>query len=197
MKAIDDFIKDANSILNTLDKDYEAMQSQKSNVRQDQVNKFNDLCENMSTVLRQYSETIQDFNSKIGKHYDSHGTEVTVYEYPDKCKILTMTPILYWTSTNKLTFYIILYIKHKNEIGIYNSEELIVSDTGVEQITSGFNGADTGFSETVSVFLNHCPTYDQLDTAFQTALTNYIKYCVTFIQKRNENLADKIKSITE
>ncbi len=196
MKAIDDFIKNANSILNTLDKDYEAMQSQKSNVRQDQVNKFNDLCENMSTVLRQYSETIQNFKSKIDKFHDSEGPEVTVYEYPDGIKVLTIVPMLYYTGDGKPTFYIKVCEKAASGKCYYNNEGLAVSETDIEIETVGFN-PEKGFSDTAAVFLNHCPTYDQLDTAFQTALTNYIKYCVTYIQKRNESMADKIKSITQ
>lgn len=62
--------------------------------------------------------------------------------------------------------------------------------------------------EAIQNFINilHCASPDyylagdvlqkQLDTAFQAIVTNYVKDCVARIQKRNENLADKIKSIT-
>lgn len=196
MKAIDDLIKNADSILNTLDKDYEAMQTQKSGVRQDHGEKFNDLCKAMGNVLETYSETISKFRSKIDRSRDSEGTEVTIYEYPNGNKILTMTPELYWTGTGVATFYIKIYVKHKGEKGCYDSETLAISETGIELLSVGFN-TDKGFSDTASVFLNHCPTYEQLDVAFQTALTDFIKYCVTAVQKRNENMADKIKTITQ
>ena len=196
MSAIDNLIKDANSILATLDKDYEAMQSQKSNVRQDQTEKFDDLYEAMGNILKQYSETISNFRNKIDRSYDADGTEVTVYEYPNTDKKLTMVPTLYWTGNGTPTFYIKLYEKPKmGGVGYYNSEDLAISETGIEIETSGFR-SDKGFSDVVSIFLNHCPTYEQLDTAFQTALTDFIKFCVAHIQKRNETMADKIKSIT-
>ena len=196
MSAIDNLIKDANSILATLDKDYEAMQSQKSNVRQDQTEKFDDLYEAMGTILKQYSETISNFRNKIDRSYDADGTEVTIYEYPNTDKKLTMVPTLYWTGNGTPTFYIKLYEKPKmGGVGYYNSEDLAISETGIEVETAGFR-SDKGFSDVVSIFLNHCPTYEQLDTAFQTALTDFIKFCVAHIQKRNETMADKIKSIT-
>ena len=196
MSAIDNLIKDANSILATLDKDYEAMQSQKSNVRQDQTEKFDDLYEAMGTILKQYSETISNFRNKIDRSYDADGTEVTIYEYPNTDKKLTMVPTLYWTGNGTPTFYIKLYEKPKmGGVGYYNSEDLAISETGIEIETAGFR-FDKGFSDLVSIFLNHCPTYEQLDTAFQTALTDFIKFCVAHIQKRNETMADKIKSIT-
>jgi len=198
MKEFDDFIKDANSILNTLDKDYEAMQSQKFSVRQDQVDKFDDLCEDMGSILKQYTETIWNFRNKVDRPYDSEGTEVTIYEYPSGNKILTMVPMLYWYggSSGKPTFYIKVQEKPKAERGYYNTEILAISDTSIEIQTVGFN-SENGYSDTASVFLNHRPTYEQLDIAFQTALTDFIKSCVTHIQKRNESMADKIKSITQ
>lgn len=196
MSAIDSLIKDANSILATLDKDYEAMQSQKSNVRQDQTEKFDDLYEAMGNILKQYSETILNFRNKIDRSYDADGTEVTVYEYPNTDKILTMVPTLYWTGNGTPTFYIKLYAKPRSGAGgYYDSDDLAISKTGIEIETAGFR-SDKGFSDLVSIFLNHCPTYEQLDTAFQTALTDFIKFCVAHIQKRNEIMADKIKSIT-
>lgn len=196
-KTIDDFIKNANSILNTLDKDYEVMQSQKSGVKQDQVDKYNGLCDDMNSILMKYSKTIWDFRNKIDKVYDAESDDFIVYEYPSPDKILTMVPILYWMNNNsKLTFKLNVYARLKGCSGYYDSDELIVSETGIEACSSGFNG-DKGFSDLVSIFLNHCPTYEQLDTAFQAALTDFIKSCVTSIQKRNENLADKIKSITQ
>lgn len=196
MKAIDDLIKDANSILNTLDKDYEAMKSHKSDVRQDQVDKYDDLCEAMGNVLEQWSKTIWEFRNKIDRARDSEGTEVTVYEYPNCNKMLTMQPLLYWTGDGKPTFYIKICIKYKDERGYYDSETLAVSETGIELVSVGFK-AEKGFSDTASIFLNHCPTYEQLDIAFQTALTDFIKYCITAVQKRNENMADEIKTITQ
>lgn len=206
MSAIDNLIKDANSILTTLDKDYEAMQSQKSDVRQDQTEKFDDLYEAMGNILKQYSETISSFRNKIDRSYDADGTEVivydadgtevTVYEYPNTDKILTMVPTLYWTGNGTPTFYIKLYAKPRSGAGgYYDSDDLAISETGIEIETAGFR-SDKGFSDIVSIFLNHCPTYEQLDTAFQTALTDFIKFCVAHIQKRNETMADKIKSIT-
>lgn len=199
MSAIDNLIKDANSILTTLDKDYEAMQSQKSDVRQDQTEKFDDLYEAMGNILKQYSETISSFRNKIDRSYDADGTEVTVYEYPNTDKILTMVPTLYWTGNGTPTFYIKLYTKPRSGAGgycgYYDSDDLAISETGIEIETAGFK-FDKGFSDLVSIFLNHCPTYEQLDTAFQTALTDFIKFCVAHIQKRNETMADKIKSIT-
>ena len=39
-------------------------------------------------------------------------------------------------------------------------------------------------------------TLDKDYEAFQAVVTDYVKHCVTCIQKRNENLANKIKSIT-
>jgi hypothetical protein len=197
MKAIDDLIKDADSILTTLDKDYEAMQTHKSDVRQDQVDKYDNLRNNMCSVLKQYSDTINKFRSKIDRSYDAEGTEVTIYEYPNGNKILTMKPMLYWTGTGVPTFYIKIYVKHKDERGYYDSEGLAVSETEIELLTAGLNPDNKGFSDVASIFLNHCPTYEQLDVAFQTALTDFIKYCVTSIQKRNECMADKIKSITQ
>ena len=201
MKAFDDFIKDANSILNTLDKDYEAMQSQKSGVRQDQVDKFDDLCESMGEIIGQYSKTIWDFRNKVDRAFEPDGTAVTIYEYPnDTDKILVMVPQLYWTSggpSGKPTYRIDLYVKPKSSGagGYYDSDSLAVSETGIELMSGGFDG-DKGYSDLVSIFLNHCPTYEQLDIAFQTVATEFIKRCVTCIQTRNENLADKIKSIT-
>ena len=197
MSVIDNLIKDANSILATLDKDYEAMQSQKSDVRQDQTEKFDDLYEAMGNILKQYSETISNFRNKIDRSYDADGTEVTIYEYPNTDKILTMIPTLYWTGNGTPTFYIKLYAKPRSSGagGYYDSDDLAISETGIEIETVGFR-SDKGFSDLVSIFLNHCPTYEQLDTAFQTALTDFIKFCVAHIQKRNETMADKIKSIT-
>lgn len=195
MKTFDDFINDANSILNTLDKDYEAMQSQKSSVRQDQTEVFNTLCENMSNILKIYSETIWDFRNKVNETFDTEGPELTVYEYPNTDKKIVMVPELYWTGNRVPTFYIQLIEKPKyGGCGYYNKQDLVVSETGIESHTSGFG--NEGFSDAVSIFLNHRPTYEQLDTAFQATVTDYVKSCVTRIQKRNENLADKIKSIT-
>lgn len=199
-KTLEDFIKDANSILNTLDKDYETMQSQKSGVRQDQVDKFDDLCDNMGAILEQYSKTIWDFRNKVSRSLDADGTEVTIYEYPDTDKILIMDSQLYWTSggsSGKPLFYIKLFTKPKvGGARYYDSETIAISETGIEIESGGFD-ADKGYSDIVSIFLNHCPTYEQLDAAFQTALAEYIKCCITNIQKRNENLADKIKTITQ
>lgn len=79
MKTFDDFIKDADSILNTLDKDYEAMQSQKSSVRQDQAEEFADLCDDMGKVLDQYLKTIWDFRNKVDSSWDADGPEFTVF----------------------------------------------------------------------------------------------------------------------
>lgn len=94
------------------------------------------------------------------------------------------------------TFSIKLIEKPKSGgSGYYSKYELRVSETGIEYRSDGFNN-DKGFSDAVSIFLNHRPTYEQLDTTFQTAVTDYVKQCVTYIQKRNERLADKIKSIT-
>lgn len=197
MKTFDDFIKDANSILNTLDKDYEAMQSQKSDVRQNQAEEFAGLCDDMGNVLGQYLKTIWDFRNKVDSPIDAEGPELTVYEYPNTDKKIVIIPQLYWTGGgNRLpTFYLKLIEKPKSGgCGYYNRQDLVISETGIESHTSGFG--DEGFSDCVSVFLNHRPTYEQLDTAFQTAVTDYVKSCVTRIQKRNENLADKIKSIT-
>lgn len=195
MKTFDDFIKDANSILNTLDKDYEAMQSQKSDVRQDQAEEFADLCDDMGNILGQYLKTIWDFKNKVAEIFDIEGPELLVYEYPDTDKKIVIVPTLYWTGNRVPTFDIEMIAKPKTGgCGYYNKEDLIVSETGIESRTGGFN--DEHFSDVVSIFLNHRPTYEQLDTAFQTAVTEYVKRCVTRIQKRNENLADKIKSIT-
>lgn len=195
MKTFDDFIKDANSILNTLDKDYEAMQSQKSNVRQDQAEEFDNLCEDMGDILGQYLKTIWDFKNKVAEIFDIEGPEFPVYEYPNTDKKIVIVPELYWTGNRVPTFHIELIAKPKTGgCGYYNKEDLVVSETGIETHTSGFG--DEGFSDAVSILLNHRPTYEQLDTAFQTAVTEYVKRCVTYIQKRNENLADKIKSIT-
>ena len=195
MKKFDDFIKDANSILNTLDKDYEAMQSQKSSVRQDQAEEFADLCDDMGNVLGQYLKTIWDFRNKVDSSIDADGPELTVYEYPNTDKKIVIVPQLYWTGNRVPTFYLSLIEKPKSGgCGYYNKQDLVISETGIESHTSGFG--DEGFSDTVSIFLNHRPTYEQLDTAFQIAVTDYVKSCVAHIQKRNENLADKIKSIT-
>lgn len=194
MSAIDDLIKDANSILNTLDKDYEAMQSQKSNVRQEQVDAFDDLCGNMKSILGRYSKTIMDLRNKLGSGHDSCGDELTVYEFPCGSKLLVIIPVIYWAGNNKLTFKLKVLEKPKDREGYYNCEYIAVTETDIDIITSGFDAK--GYSDTVSVFLNHCPSYGQLDTAFQTALTDFIKFCVTSIQNRNERLADKIKSIT-
>ena len=198
VKTFDDFIKDANSILNTLDKDYDAMQSQKSGVRQDQVDKYDDLCESMGDIIGQYSKTIYDFRNKVDKSFEPDGTEVIIYEYPNTDKILVMVPELYWTSggsSGRPAYRIHLYTKPKCGAGYYDTDNIIVSETGIESLSNGFDG-DKGYSDIVSIFLNHCPTYEQLDIAFQAVVTNYVKRCVTSIQKRNENLADKIKSIT-
>ncbi len=195
MKTFDDFIKDANSILNTLDKDYEAMQSQKHNVRQDQAEEFADLCDDMGSILGQYLKTIWDFKNKVDEIFDAEGPEFTAYEYPNTDKKIVIVPELYWTGNRVPTFGIELIEKPKTGgVGYYNKQDLMVSETGIETRTEGFD--DRGFSDTVSIFLNHRPTYEQLDTAFQTAVTAYVKRCVTQIQKRNESLADKIKSIT-
>ena len=195
MKTFDDFIKDANSILNTLDKDYEAMQSQKSNVRQDQAEEFADLCDDMGNVLGQYLKTIWDFRNKTDSSIDAEGPGFTVYEYPNTDKKIIIVPQLYWTGNRVPTFYIKLIEKPKSGgCGYYNKQDLMISETGIEMRSSGFG--DEGFSDTVSIFLNHRPTYEQLDTAFQAVVTDYVKDCVARIQKRNENLADKIKSIT-
>lgn len=195
MKTFDDFIKDANSILNTLDKDYEAMQSQKSSVRQDQAEEFADLCDDMGNVLGQYLKTIWDFRNKTDSSIDADGPELTVYEYPNTDKKIVIVPMLYWTGNRIPTFYIKLIEKPKSGgCGYYNKQDLMISETGIEMHSSGFG--DEGFSDTVSIFLNHRPTYEQLDTVFQAIVTNYVKDCVARIQKRNENLADKIKSIT-
>lgn len=195
MKTFDDFIKDANSILNTLDKDYEAMQSQKSNVRHDQTEEFANLCDDMGSILEQYLKTIWDFKNKVSEIFDTEGPEFLVYEYPNTDKKIVIVPELYWTGDRVPTFNIQLIAKPKTGgRGYYNKEDLVVSETGIETYTSGFG--DEGFSDVVSILLNHRPTYEQLDTAFQTAVTEYIKRCVTYIQRRNENLADKIKSIT-
>ena len=195
MKTFDDFIKDANSILNTLDKDYEAMQSQESDVRQDQAEEFANLCEDMGDILGQYLETIWDFMNKVNEIFDTEGPELSVYEYPNTDRKIVIVPELYWTGNRVPTFHIEMIEKPKTGgCGYYNKEDLIVSETGIVARTGGFN--DEYFSDVVSIFLNHRPTYEQLDTAFQTAVTEYVKQCVTRIQKRNENLADKIKSIT-
>lgn len=194
MSAIDDLIKDANSILNTLDKDYDAMQSQKSDVIQEQIDAFDDLCENMKSILGRYSKTIMDFRTKLGSVHDSYGDELTVYEYPSGNKLLVIIPVIYWAGNNLLTFRLKVHEKPKDHDGYYNCEYLAVTETGIDIITGGFDAK--GYSDIASVFLNHCPSYGQLDTAFQTALTEFIKFCVTAIQKRNERLADKIKSIT-
>lgn len=196
MKTIDDLIKDANSVLNTLDKDYEAMQSQKSDVRQDQTEVFDGLCDDMVSILSKYSKTITDFSNKIDRCRDSTGTEFTVYEYPDQDKLLVIVPELYWTAGRggKPTYKLDVREKPKEGNGYYSSAMLMISETGIEAHSSGFG--DDGYSDLVSVFLNHRPTYEQLDTAFQTALADFIQFCVTCIQKRNENLADKIKAIT-
>ena len=195
MKTFDDFIKDANSILNTLDKDYEAMRSQKSDVRQDQAEEFANLCEDMGDILGQYLKTILDFKNKAREIYDTEGPELSIYEYPDTDKKIVIVPTLYWTVNRVPTFDIEMIAKPKTGgCGYYNKEVLMVSETGIETRTSGFS--DGGFSDAVSIFLNHRPTYEQLDIAFQAAVTDYVKRCVTYIQKRNENLADKIKSIT-
>lgn len=196
MKTIDDLIKDANSVLNTLDKDYAAMQSQKSDVRQDQTEVFNGLCEDMNSILLKYAKTIYDFSSKTDRCHDSTGTEFTVYEYPDPDKLLVIVPELYWTAgrEGKPTYKLNVHEKPKKGNGHYSSAYIVISETGIEAYSSGFG--DDGYSDLVSVFLNHRPTYEQLDTAFQTALADFIQFCVTCIQKRNENLADKIKAIT-
>lgn len=194
MNAIDNLIKDANSILNTLDKDYEAMQSQKSDVRQEQINIFNDLCENMKDILNKYFKTIIAFREKLTLDHDSEGDELTVYEFTGDNKVLTIVPVLFWTGDCKLTFKLKINEKATKGRGYYNTEYITISITGIEQFTVGFN--DKAYSNTVSIFLNHCPSYEQLDTAFQTALANFIKYCVTSVQQRNETLADKIKTIT-
>lgn len=197
-KTIDDFIKDANSILNTLDKDYEAMKSQKSGVRQDQVDKFDDLCDDMNSILMKYSKTIYEFRNKTDGSFEPDGTDVIIYEYPDTNNILVMEPSLYWTSggsSGKPAYRINLYRKSKGSTGHYSSDSITVSETGIETYTTGFS-ADKGFSDEVSIFLNHRPTYEQLDITFQTVLTEFIKCCVTYIQTRNEKLADKIKTIT-
>lgn len=195
IKTFDDFIKDANSILNTLDKDYEAMQSQKSNVRQDQTEEFANLCEDMGDILGQYLKTIWDFKNKVNEIYDTEGPELSIYEYPNTDRKIVIVPTLYWTGNRVPTFDIEMIEKPKSGgVGYYNKEVLMVSETGIETRTGGFN--DEHFSDAVSIFLNHRPTYEQLDTVFQAVVTDYVKRCVTSIQKRNENLADKIKSIT-
>lgn len=195
MKTFDDFIKDANSILNTLDKDYEAMQSQKSDVRQDQTEVFFNLCENMKNILSLYSKTIWDFKNKVNETFDTEGPELLAYEYPNTDRKIVIIPTLYWTGNRVLTFDIEMIEKPKSGgVGYYNKQDLMVSEEGLESCTSGFN--TEGFSDAVSIFLNHRPTYEQLDTAFQTVVTDYVKRCVTCIQQRNERLADKIKSIT-
>lgn len=195
MKTFDDFIKDANSILNTLDKDYEAMQSQKSDVRQDQTEVFFNLCENMKSILSLYSKTIWDFKNKVNEIFDIEGPELLAYEYPNTDKKIVIIPTLYWTGSGVLTFDIEMIEKPKSGgCGYYNKQDLMVSEEGLESCTSGFNYE--GFSDAVSIFLNHRPTYEQLDTAFQTVVTDYVKRCITRIQQRNEKLADKIKSIT-
>lgn len=205
MKTFDDFIKDANSILNILDKDYEAMQSQKSNVKQDQAEEFANLCKDMGDILGQYLKTIWDFKNKVSKIFDTEGPEFPVYEYPNTDKKIVIVPKLYWAGSrvpklywagNRVpTFHIQLIAKPKiGGCNFYSKEDLVVSETGIEMHTSGFS--DEGFSDAVSILLNHRPTYEQLDTAFQTAVTEYVKHCVTYIQKRNKNFADKIKSIT-
>ena len=196
MKTFDDFIKDTNSILATLDKDYEAMQSQKHDVRQDQAEEFADLCEDMGKILDQYLKTIWDFKNKIDDGiFDTEGPELTVYEYPNTDRKIVIVPELYWTGNSVPTFGIELIEKPKSGAsGYYNKQDLMVSETGIESRTNGFN--DEGFSDTVSIFLNHRPTYEQLDIAFQAVVTDYVKRCVTYIQQRNERLADKIKSIT-
>ena len=195
MKTFDDFIKDANSMLNTLDKDYEAMQSQKSDVRQDQAEEFTNLCDDMGNILGQYLKTIWDFKNKVAEIFDAEGPELTVYEYPNTDRKIIIIPQLYWTGNRIPTFCIEMIEKSKTSgVGYYNKHDLMISETGIESRTSGFS--DEGFSDAVSIFLNHRPTYEQLDTAFQAVVTNYVKSCVTRIQKRNENLADMIKSIT-
>lgn len=195
MKTFDDFIKDTNSILATLDKDYEAMQSQKHDVRQDQAEEFADLCEDMGKILEQYLGTIWDFKNKVSEIFDAEGPEFTAYEYPNTDRKIVIVPKLYWTGNRVPTFGIELIEKPKSGgVGYYNKQDLMISETGIETRTAGFN--DEGFSDAVSIFLNHRPTYEQLDTAFQAAVTDYVKHCVTCIQKRNESLADKIKSIT-
>lgn len=195
MISITDFIKDADSILDTLNKDYEIMQAHRSSVRQDQEDKLNTLCENMGEVLKLYSKTIYDFKSKIERNSDSHGIAVTVYTYPDIDRKITFTPVLYW---NHHTPCYCIEIKEctLDDKPFNNTENIIVSETDIESLSAGFD-KDKRYSTVISTFLNHCPSYTQLEEAFQSALVEYIMYCVTSTQKRNEYMADKIKSITK
>ena len=108
-----------------------------------------------------------------------------------------MCSTIWWTSRDgKPTYDLTVYVESTERHVPYKIENLAISEVRIERQSIGFR-SDIGYSDIISTFLNHCPSYEQLDTLFQTALTRYIKTCVTYIQKRNENIAAKIKSITE
>lgn len=205
-KELEELLAHTNSVLNTLDKDYEAMQLQKSGVRENQSKVLGELVNNLRKIFTEYKPTIMDIASKLDRYcLDRHSNNILVHQNDGFVYYYSVG--IDWFSNEGLTDCRIELVCRQmgldrysietilEESKCWNSTWLYVYTDRTEEY--GKNFCLESLADYTSVFLNHCPDYEQLKLAFEQAVTRYIQDCMKKIQERNETLANKIKEVTK
>ena len=196
--SFDEFLKQTDSMLGTLNKDYEAMKLQKTNKRSQQSEVLKTLTADLVDLFNSTVDLILKYKEQA-EYLNSGSTAPAHIVYDDGQFIYFYKLRVYWRSGKPTLELVVSYIRGDNysaDGSHYHSR----SSLDVEQDKEVYipeQWSPESMTDYVSVFLNHCPCKDQLEVVWQETLTAYIKECMEDVQHRNEKLANKIQEVNK
>ena len=197
-KTFDEFLKQTDSMLGTLNKDYEAMKLQKSDRRSQQQEIFNTLTADLVDLYDSTVDLIIKYEKQSG--YLNSGSDCPTHiVYDDGQYVYFYRMRINWSSDKPMLKLRVSYVtkdKYTSDGQHFHS----CSDLCIEQdkeVNIPDSWSQENMADYISVFLNHCPCKDQLEIAWQETLTAYVKECMEDVQHRNEILANKIKEVNK
>lgn len=188
MESINELLEQADSLMNTLDKDYEAMSLQRGEITDKHKETYWDLMEDAGNILESYAPELYKFKQKAGTTHNAQGTFQIIYQDEAEDFEIVFVPCIYWDH-EKPCFQMSVRKRGISCKGYIESIYMYAREA--EPCTDYDNFKD--HAKLFELFLNHCPSREQLKIAFESALTAYIKEIMSFIQKRNEQLAKEIQ----
>lgn len=188
MESISELLEQADSLIETLDKDYEAMSLHRGEITDKHREIYFDLMEDAGNILESYAPELYKFMQKAGTTYDAQGTSQIIYQDEAEDFEIVFVPCIYWIDKHP-NFQMAVRKRRIKFKGYVESVYLYAHET---EPCADYNSFKD-HAQLLELFLNHCPNREQLKVAFESALTVYIKEIMSFIQRRNEQLAKEIQ----
>ena len=197
-KTFDEFLKQTDSMLGTLNKDYEAMKLQKADKRSQQSEILKTLTADLVDLFDSAVDLIIKYKDQAS--YLNSGCAAPAHIVHDDGQFIYFYKLLvgWYSSTPKLRLDV-AYIRKESysEDGNHYHSRCDLSVEQDKEVYIPESWSPESMSNYISVFLNHCPCKDQLEIAWQETLTAYVKECMEDVQHRNEQMANKIQEVNK